>query len=64
MRRVDAADILDLSARQVHRLMNRLREFGVVGLIHQARGKPSNNRYPNDYRGTFTWSFQIIFFRF
>ena len=49
---VDAADILDLSVRQVQRLMNHLREFGAVGLTHQARGKPSNNRYPSDYRDT------------
>lgn len=27
IRRVDAADILDLSVRQVQRLMNRLREL-------------------------------------
>ena len=52
IRRVDAADILGLSVRQVQRLMNRLREFGAVGLTHQARGKPSNNRYPSDYRDT------------
>ncbi|WP_155396318.1 ISNCY family transposase [Vibrio campbellii] len=52
IRRVDAADILDLSVRQVQRLMNRLREFGAVGLTHQARGKPSNNHYPSDYRDT------------
>ncbi len=52
IRRVDAADILDLSVRQVQRLMNRLREFGLAGLTHQARGKPSNNRYPSDYRDT------------
>ncbi len=32
--------------------MNHLREFGAVGLTHQARGKPSNNRYPSDYRDT------------
>ncbi len=50
IRRVDAANILDLSVRQVQRLMNRLQEFGVASLTHQARGKPSNNRYPSDYR--------------
>ncbi|MDV6250152.1 hypothetical protein [Vibrio sp. EA2] len=33
IRRTDAADILDLQ-----RLMNRLREFGLAGLAHQARG--------------------------
>ena len=35
IRRVDAADILDLSVRQVQRLMNRLREFGLARLTHQ-----------------------------
>ncbi|MGR5238922.1 helix-turn-helix domain-containing protein [Vibrio alfacsensis] len=30
IRRVDAADILDLSVRQVQRLIDRLREFGVM----------------------------------
>ncbi len=33
---VDAADIPDLSVCQVQRLTNRLREFGAVGLTHQA----------------------------
>ncbi|MHC0520487.1 hypothetical protein [Vibrio harveyi] len=32
--------------------MNHLREFGAVGLTRQARVKPSNNRYPSDYRDT------------
>lgn len=44
LRRVDAAEILNLSERQVQRLMNRLRESGAVSLAHEARGKPSNNR--------------------
>lgn len=35
IRRVDAANILDLSVRQVQRLMKRLREFGAVGLTLQ-----------------------------
>ncbi len=52
IRRADAADILSLSVRQVQRLMNRLRKSGAAGLVHQSRGKPSNNRYPNDYRKT------------
>ncbi|WP_252026840.1 helix-turn-helix domain-containing protein [Vibrio sp. SCSIO 43136] len=44
IRRVDAAEILNLSVRQVQRLMNRLREFGAAGLALRARGKPSNHR--------------------
>ncbi len=50
IRRSDAAEILNLSVRQVQRLMNRLRECGAAGLTHQARGKPSNHRYPSNYR--------------
>lgn len=50
--RADAADILNLSERQVQRLMNRLRESGAASLVHGARGKPSNNRISSDYRQT------------
>ncbi|WP_374042636.1 helix-turn-helix domain-containing protein [Vibrio diabolicus] len=45
LRRADAAEILNLSERQVQRLMNRLRESGAASLVHGARGKPSNRRY-------------------
>ncbi|KFK47817.1 hypothetical protein JS87_25205 [Vibrio vulnificus] len=39
LRRSDAAQILNLSERQVRRLMNRLRESGAASLVHGARGK-------------------------
>ncbi|BDU35443.1 transposase (plasmid) [Vibrio nigripulchritudo] len=52
LRRADAAEILNLSERQVQRLMNRLRESGATSLVHGARGKPSNNRISGDYRQT------------
>lgn len=52
LRRADAAEILNLSERQVQRLMNRLRESGAASLVHGARGKPSNNRISGDYRQT------------
>ncbi|EJE8737512.1 ISNCY family transposase, partial [Vibrio vulnificus] len=52
LRRKDAAQILNLSERQVQRLMNRLRESGAASLVHGARGKPSNNRISSDYRQT------------
>ncbi|WP_425667673.1 ISNCY family transposase [Vibrio tubiashii] len=52
LRRADAAEILNLSERQVQRLMNRLRESGASSLVHGARGKPSNNRISGDYRQT------------
>ncbi len=50
IRRCDAADILGLSERQVQRLMNRFRKFGASGLVHRARGKPSNHRLPGELR--------------
>lgn len=52
LRRSDAAQLLNLSERQVQRLMNRLRESGAASLVHGARGKPSNNRISSDYRQT------------
>jgi hypothetical protein len=39
-----AATVLDLSARQVGRLLLRYRDDGGGGLIHKSRGKPSNHR--------------------
>lgn len=46
----DVANVLNLSERQVQRLMNRFRQNGASGLIHQSRGKPSNNHISSDYR--------------
>jgi len=39
-----AASLLDLTRRQVFRVMKRFREDGPSGLRHKARGKPPNNR--------------------
>lgn len=50
LRRSDAANVLNLSERQVQRLMNRFRQSGASGLMHQSRGKPSNNQISIDYR--------------
>ncbi len=46
LRRTDATELLNLSVRLVQRLMNRLRQYGVAGLSHKLRGKPSNNKLP------------------
>lgn len=40
LRRRDVASQLDLSGRQVQRLMNRYRESGAAGLTDAGRGKP------------------------
>ncbi len=40
----DGALLLDLSKRQIYRLLERFREDGASGLQHKLRGKPSNNQ--------------------
>jgi hypothetical protein len=44
------AEALGLSIRQVRRLQKKYAEQGAAGLIHQGRGKPSNNRLPTETR--------------
>src|SRR5258706_14973467 len=39
-----AAKELDISPRQVRRLLRRLREQGDAAVIHALRGRPSNRR--------------------
>jgi len=39
-----AAHVLDLSTRQVRRLLDRMRVNGAASIRHKAIGKPSNNR--------------------
>ncbi len=38
LRQKDAAQRLNVSVRQVQRLITRYRDFGAVGLVHQRRG--------------------------
>ena len=47
---VAAAAVLALSVRQVHRLLQAYRRGGGAAIIHKARGRPSNNRIPDDVR--------------
>lgn len=44
---VSAAHVLDLSERQVRRLLERIRIGGAASIRHQAIGRPSNNRIPD-----------------
>ena len=44
LRRRDAASQLDLTERQVQRLMNRFRESGAAGLTNTRRGTPGTHR--------------------
>ena len=40
-----AAQVLDLTTRQVQRLLKRFQAEGAAALRHKARGRPSNHRY-------------------
>ena len=50
MTATQAAQALDLSVRQVRRLIRALREEGTKGLIHGNRGRPSPHRLPEETR--------------
>lgn len=49
-RQIDAARKLNMSRRNVQRLVNRYQERGVEGLVSLKRGMLSNNRYSESYR--------------
>ena len=46
----DAASVLNLSERQIFRLLQLFRKQGAPGLVSRRRGKPSNRRYPETIR--------------
>lgn len=50
LRQVEAARRLRLSVRQVRRILARYRAEGDAGLVHRARGRPSNRRLPEGLR--------------
>jgi predicted ArsR family transcriptional regulator len=45
-----AAKELDISPRQVRRLLRRLREQGDAAVVHALRGRPSNRRVSEETR--------------
>ncbi|UHS56532.1 ISNCY family transposase [Agrobacterium vaccinii] len=47
---VSAAHVLDLSERQVRRLLNRIQTGGAASIRHSAIGRPSNNRIDDGMR--------------
>ena len=47
---VSAAHVLDLSTRQVLRLLDRIRTGGAASIRHKAIGRPSNNRISDGVR--------------
>lgn len=44
IKQVEAAEILLLSARQIRRIVKRIRAEGDKGVVHKGRGRPSNRR--------------------
>lgn len=48
--RAQVGDLVGLSVRQVQRLFNAYREHGPSALVSKKRGKPSNRRYPQEFR--------------
>ena len=51
IRVADAMVLLSLERRQIYRLLERLRQEGAAGLISRKRGRPSNRRYDDAFRG-------------
>jgi transposase len=45
VRQCEAGEMLGLTARQVRRLIQRVRAEGDAGLMHRGRGRPSNRRH-------------------
>ena len=50
IKRKDAAQLLNISVRQVQRLITRYRDLGAVGLVHQRRGQSPGNKIKTDIR--------------
>ncbi|WP_159949175.1 ISNCY family transposase [Rhizobium sp. 18065] len=50
MTMVSAAHVLDLSERQVRRVLQRMRTDGAASIRHKAIGRPSNNRISDGVR--------------
>jgi len=46
LKQIEAKDLLDLSTRQIRRLIKRVKEEGDRGIIHRLRGKPSHRAFP------------------
>ena len=48
----EAGELLDVSDRQIRRLKGIVKKFGIMGLAHKLRGKPSNKKMPKDVEET------------
>jgi len=50
LKQVDAAEVLELSARQTRRLLKRIKLEGDSGVVHRLRGKISNRKIGEEFR--------------
>ncbi len=50
LKQIQAAEILELSVRQIKRLLKRLRHQGPRGLLHRGRAKESNRKHSEAFR--------------
>jgi len=50
LKQIEAAELLDLSSRQIRRIVKRIREEGDKGIIHRSRGQPSHRRLPKQIK--------------
>ena len=50
IKQVEAAEILELSTRQVSRLLLRVKSEGEIGVVHKLRGKKSNRQISSEQR--------------
>jgi transposase len=50
VRQKEAAEILGLSERQIRRIVRRVREEGVRGIVHRLRGREAHNKIDNKSR--------------
>jgi len=46
MTQKEAAGLISLTERQIHRIVKRIREEGDQGIRHRSRGRPSNRKLP------------------
>jgi hypothetical protein len=47
---LEAAVVLEISTRQVYRIVKKIKTEGTRGIIHKLRGKGSNRGYPKELK--------------
>ena len=50
IRQKEAGKLLNLSERQIRRMLRRYEKFGALGLVSKHRGKVSNNKFGDSVR--------------